>query len=105
VEIHTFDVAAARTGAAFLAVGSPWTSPCPVGTSHVRTENPIPAVGTQGRRGGEALPLSAMTTAQPALKAAELPTAATSRKQYVHQTRVNAGGDGASGPHPEREPA
>ena len=27
------------------------------------------------------------------------------RKQYVHMTRVNAGGDGASGPHPEREPA
>jgi hypothetical protein len=27
------------------------------------------------------------------------------RKQYVHKTRVNAGGDGASGPHPEREPA
>jgi hypothetical protein len=27
------------------------------------------------------------------------------RKQYVHKTRVNANGDGASGPHPEREPA
>lgn len=27
------------------------------------------------------------------------------RKQYVHTTRVNVGGDGASGPHPEREPA
>jgi hypothetical protein len=26
-------------------------------------------------------------------------------KQYVHMTRVNAGGDGASGPHPERAPA
>jgi hypothetical protein len=27
------------------------------------------------------------------------------RKYNVHQTRVNAGGDGASGPHPERGPA
>ena len=27
------------------------------------------------------------------------------KQQYVHKTRVNAGGDGASGPHPEREPA
>jgi hypothetical protein len=25
--------------------------------------------------------------------------------KYVHMTRVNAGGDGASGPHPERAPA
>ena len=35
---------------------------------------------------------------------AELPLV-DNRKQYVHMTRVNAGGDGASGPHPEREPA
>jgi hypothetical protein len=27
------------------------------------------------------------------------------RKQNVHKTRVNAGGDGAMGPHPRREPA
>jgi hypothetical protein len=42
--------------------------------------------------------------AQPlAVMAAGLPV--DIRKQYVHKTRVNAGGDGASGPHPEREPA
>jgi hypothetical protein len=27
------------------------------------------------------------------------------RKPYIYMTRVNASGDGASGPHPEREPA
>jgi hypothetical protein len=27
------------------------------------------------------------------------------RKQNVHKTRINAGGYGAMGPHPEREPA
>jgi hypothetical protein len=27
------------------------------------------------------------------------------KQQYVHKTRVNAGGDGASGPEPEREQA
>ena len=44
------------------------------------------------------------TMAQPAvLMAADLPI--DTRKQNVHKTRVNAGGDGASGPHPEREPA
>jgi hypothetical protein len=37
------------------------------------------------------------------LMAAALPI--DTRKQNVHKTRVNAGGDGASGPHPEREPA
>jgi len=42
--------------------------------------------------------------AQPSvLMAADLPI--DTRKQNVHKTRVNAGGDGASGPHPEREPA
>jgi hypothetical protein len=40
---------------------------------------------------------------QLAVMAAALPIDV--RKQYVHKTRVNAGGDGASGPHPEREPA
>ena len=33
---------------------------------------------------------------------AELPLV-DNRKQYVHKIRVNAGGDGAMGPHPERE--
>jgi hypothetical protein len=37
--------------------------------------------------------------------ATELPTATDNRKHNVYKTRVNAGGDGASGPHPEREPA
>ena len=32
-------------------------------------------------------------------------TATDNRKHNVYKTRVNAGGDGASGPHPEREPA
>lgn len=35
---------------------------------------------------------------------AELPLIDT-RKQYVHMTRVAAGGDGAMGPQPERAPA
>jgi hypothetical protein len=42
--------------------------------------------------------------AQPVgVKAAGLPI--NIRKQYVHKTRVNVGGDGAAGSHPEREPA
>ena len=40
---------------------------------------------------------------RPLAVTAELPLVDT-RKQYVHLTRVAAGGDGAMGPHPEREP-
>jgi len=38
-----------------------------------------------------------------AVMAVALPT--DIRKQYIHKTRVNAGGDDAAGPHPERAPA
>ncbi len=41
---------------------------------------------------------------QSALMTAELlPTVNDTRKQTVHKTRINAGGYGAMGPHPERE--
>jgi hypothetical protein len=43
------------------------------------------------------------TVQPPAVMAVALPI--DTRKQYVHKTRVNAGGDGAAGPHPERAPA
>ena len=93
MKINTLDVAAVRGGAAFTGACSPWTSLSALATSHVLAPNPV------------------MTRQVPAMKtqtaalAAVLPTATDIRKQYVHKTRVNAGGDGASGPHPEREPA
>jgi hypothetical protein len=40
-----------------------------------------------------------------ALVFGELPAVNGTRKQNVHKTRINAGGYGAMGPHPEREPA
>jgi hypothetical protein len=40
-----------------------------------------------------------------ALAAATKPGNTNIRKQYVHMTRVDAGGDGALGSHPLREPA
>lgn len=42
-------------------------------------------------------------TPRPLAVQAELPLIDT-RNQYVHMTRVAAGGDGAMGPQPEREP-
>jgi hypothetical protein len=102
---YTIDVTAARSGAAFPGAGCPWANLSAVGTSHVRMPNPVPAAkGTEARLGAFRQ-IPAMTTKQLAAKATALPTATQNRKHSVYKTRVNAGGDGASGPHPEREPA
>jgi hypothetical protein len=102
---YTTDVTAAPCGAAFPGAGSPWTSLSAVGTSHVRMPNPVPAAKGAEARIGAFRQIPAMTTKQLAAKATGLPTATQNRKHSVYKTRVNAGGDGASGPHPEREPA
>jgi len=107
VEIYTTDVAAARTGAALLGVCSPWTSlsvESGAGASHVRSQNPVLAAGIPGARLAAFRPVPAMTQTV-ALVAGELPAVNSNRKQHVHKTRINAGGYGAMGPHPEREPA
>jgi hypothetical protein len=104
VEIYMNDVPAARGDAAFTGACSPWTSLSGIGMSHVLVPNPAPAANGSDARLAAFRPIPAMTE-QAAALAAALPTATDTRKQYVHQTRVNAGGDGASGPHPEREPA
>ncbi len=75
MENFTINFAAAPLGAAFAGARSPWTSLSAVGTTHVRTQSPVPAVMSD------------------------------TRKQNVLKTRINGGGYGAMGPHPEREPA
>jgi hypothetical protein len=107
VEIYTNDVAAARTGAAFLGACSPWMSlsvESVAGASHVRTQNPVLAAGTPGARIAAFWPVPAMTPAA-VLVTGEQSAVNGNRKQHVHKTRINAGGYGAMGPHPEREPA
>jgi hypothetical protein len=71
--------------------------------SHVLMPNPAQAATGPNAHLAAFRQLPAMTKPTAAL-AAELQSATDTRKQYVHKTRVNAGGDGASGPHPEREP-
>ena len=97
--INTITVAVARSGADLPGVRSPWTNPSGTGARHAFTQLPITAGTPSPRFVAPRVP--AMQSA--ALMAAALPTDV--RKQNVHKTRVNAGGDGASGPHPEREPA
>jgi hypothetical protein len=99
------DMTAAPSGAAFPGAGSPWANLCAVGMTHVRMPNPVPAAKGAQPRLAAFWQSPAMTTKQLAVAATGLPTAIQNRKHTVYKTRVNAGGDGASGPHPEREPA
>jgi hypothetical protein len=106
VDNTTISIAAARLGAACPAARSPWTNVV------------APVVGIRvgyapvQRAAAHMTPRaqSAFLQAQSAfLMASEpLPTTNTvtfTRKpKNVHKTRINAGGYGAMGPHPEREP-
>jgi hypothetical protein len=104
VEINTTDVTAARNGAAFLGICSPWMSLSVTGANHVRTQIPVLAAGSLGARLAAFPPVPAMTPAADLVSGEQLAVNGT-RKQNVHKTRINAGGYGAMGPHPEREPA
>jgi hypothetical protein len=99
VETNTIEVTATQKGAAFPGARLAWTSLCIVGANSVRTPNPVLAAGTGDARDAAFLPVPAMKRL--ALVTAELQT----RKQYIHKTRMSAGGFGDLGPHPEREPA
>ena len=107
---NTLDVTAAPCGAAFPGAGSPWTmlqaiGLSTVGMNHVRTPYPVPVVLAADARLAAFGQIPAMTQKQLVAQATLLPSAVDNRKHNVYKTRVNAGGDGASGPHPEREPA
>jgi hypothetical protein len=106
---YTIDVTAAPSGAAFPGARSPWIMPQATGLSavdYVRMPNPVPVAVAADARLAAFRQIPAMTQKQLVVATATaLPTATDNRKHNVYKTRVNAGGDGASGPHPEREPA
>jgi len=103
---NTIDVTAAPCGAAFPGARSPWINLSAVRMDHVRTPNPVPVAVAADARLAAFRQIPAMTQKQLVVaEASMLPTATDNRKHNVYKTRVNAGGDGASGPHPEREPA
>jgi len=113
---YTIDVTAAPSGAAFPGARSPWTMLQATGShatgwsaagmDHVRMPNPVPVAVAADARLAAFRQIPAMTQKQLVVAPATgLPTATDNRKHNVYKTRVNAGGDGASGPHPEREPA
>ena len=106
---NTTDVTAAPSGAEFLGACSPWAKPWAslpaAGMNHVAAPNPVPAAKGAEARLAAFRQIPAMTAKQLVAPATGLPTAIQNRKHSVYMTRVNAGGDGASGPHPPREPA
>jgi hypothetical protein len=107
VEIYMTDVAAARLGAACLGVGNaraPWANLAAVGADHALTQNAVLAANGPDARRHVSRPLPAQAHQFAPMSAELLPTANDTRKQKnVHTTRINAGGYGAMGPHPERE--
>jgi hypothetical protein len=90
VENFSLSVAAAPMGAAFAGACTPWTSLSAVGTNHVRTQSAVrPAAGTPDVR---------------RVAVRQIPALTNRKQNNVLKTRMNGGGYGAMGPHPEREP-
>ena len=102
---NTTDVTAAPCGAAFPGASSPSINLAAVAMSHVCTPIPVQAANGAKPRLAAFRQIPALTAKQLVAPAAGLSSALQNRKHTVYMTRVNAGGDGASGPHPEREPA
>ena len=109
MEIYTTNVTVAQMGAACLGVGSPWTNLSVAGVNHALAPNAVRAtVSADARLAAfrpDPAPMTNAPMTQSALMTAELlPTVNGTRKQnHVQKTRINAGGYGAMGPHPERE--
>jgi len=102
VTIKTRSESVARSGAALPHVVAPWANLSGTGVHPALPQNACPVLA--GTPKVFVKPRRNAVMAQPfGVKAAGLPI--NIRNQYVHKTRVNVGGDGASGPHPEREPA
>ena len=102
-DITTY-VAATAIGAAFPGACSAWTITLPgLGDTHARTQ--IQAAGQPDERFAAVrhIPAPKMRLVPMTLPSAVVST----RKQTTNvlKTRTNAGGYGALGPHPEREPA
>jgi hypothetical protein len=105
VENITIDVTAARVGAAFPGALSARISVTGLPLTHARMQHPALAAGWLEARSA-VFQLVPAPTSQPAPMSGELPAVAVNSKHaHVQKTRMSAGGYGAMGPHPEREPA
>jgi hypothetical protein len=104
VESNTKFVAVTRMGAACLGARSAWTSLSATGANHALGRNPALVAGTPDTHRAAFRPVPAPMTQLAPMSAEQLPIVNLTRKQTnVHKTRIDAGGYGAMGPHPERE--
>src|SRR5215469_10104422 len=98
--ITLIDIPVVRSGAMPpVGSGCPW-APTVSGAGYRRVPAPIPFSAAAAARTAKAP--RAEAAMKPLTVMGELPLV-DNRKQNVHKTRVNAGGDGAMGPHPRRE--
>ena len=102
MEIYTTEVAATRVGAACLGVRSPRANLAAVGAKHALAPNAVLTAGSTGARLVARRLVPAQTPQFAPMSAELLPTVNETLKT-VHKTRINAGGYGAMGPHPEPE--
>jgi Tfp pilus tip-associated adhesin PilY1 len=103
VTIKTLSASVARSGAVLPHVVTPWANLSGAGMNSALPQNSC-AVLASTLTDLVAPRVTAVTTRPFAVTGAGLPIDIR-KQQYVHMTRVNVGGDGAAGPHPEREPA
>ncbi len=104
MEIYTTDVAVARMGAACLGVRSPWANLAASRVNHALAPSAVQATRSVDARLGGVRPVPAQMPQFALMSNELLPAVNDTRKpNYVHKTRINAGGYGAMGPHPERE--
>ena len=113
----TTDVAVARLGAACPRARSPWINVAAAVANHALGQSLALSAGHVDERRAAFRPVPATPAAQwlarqtqPAALTGELlPMTGTGivnvtrKPKNVHKTRINAGGYGAMGPHPERE--
>lgn len=110
MENNTTYVTLTRPWAALPAACSAWGILSAAGANHAPAQHAVLAVGATPdleMRSSAFQPAPAMTATKQlaAAPAGELLPVNGTHKQNVHKTRINAGGYGAMGPHPEREPA
>jgi hypothetical protein len=94
VDNNTIEVAATPAAAAFLGARSAWAIGFGGGANHALTQNPVLAAVRPEPRCAEFWQAPA-----PAM-----PFSTRKQSTNASKTRISAGGDGAMGPYPEREP-
>jgi hypothetical protein len=107
VEIFTTNVAAARLGAARLGAVSPWANALASGANYALGRKLSIVAGTPDARRAASLGVQVMSGQAPQFAVthgAELLPMTVRKPNNVNTTRIAAGGYGAMGPHPEREP-